>query len=173
MAQKLVQTQEQKMVQQQRLTQQQMLQVKLLEMPLAELEESIRTELDDNPALESQPLDDVQDYDGEVDGASDMSDDNTLDDYEREERQDALDAALERLGGDDEMPEPSMYGRQNNQNAEYEEITYGDRTSFYDTLREQMVETQLSSEEREIMEYLIGSLDSDGLLRNKIDDLCD
>lgn len=173
MAQKLVQTQEQKMVQQQRLTQQQMLQVKLLEMPLAELEESIRTELDDNPALESQPLDDVQDYDGEVDGASDMSDDNTLDDYEREERQDALDAALERLGGDDEMPEPSMYGRQNNQNAEYEEITYGDRTSFYDTLREQMVETQLSSEEREIMEYLIGSLDSDGLLRKKIDDLCD
>ena len=174
MSQRLIQSQEQKMVQQQRLTQQQMLQVKLLEMPLAELEESVRTELDDNPALESQPMDDVQDYDSEADGGSDMlSDDGALDDYEREERQDALDAALERLGGDDEMPEPSMYGRQNNQNAEYEEITYGNRTSFYDTLREQMVETQLSDEEREIMEYLIGSLDGDGLLRKKIDDLCD
>ncbi|MBR1469595.1 MAG: RNA polymerase sigma-54 factor, partial [Prevotella sp.] len=50
MAQKLIQTQKQELKQQQRLSQQQMLQVKLLEMPLAEFEESIAMELDDNPA---------------------------------------------------------------------------------------------------------------------------
>lgn len=41
MAQKLIQTQEQKQVQAQRLTQQQMLVVRLLEMPLTELEQSV------------------------------------------------------------------------------------------------------------------------------------
>lgn len=54
----LVQTQEQKLIQQQRLTQQQMLQVRLLEMPLAELEQNVQMEIDDNPALETTPPED-------------------------------------------------------------------------------------------------------------------
>ena len=58
MTMKQVQTQEQKLIQQQRLTQQQMLQIRLLEMPLAELEQNVRTELDDNPALEVLSPDD-------------------------------------------------------------------------------------------------------------------
>ena len=137
MSQRLIQSQEQKLVQQQRLTQQQMLQVKLLEMPLAELEESVRTELDDNPALEALPNEEAPDYEA-ADMAADPTEGDALDDYEREERQDALDAALQRLGGDDEMPEPTSYGGQGTQNADYEEITYGNTTSFYDTLRQQM-----------------------------------
>ena len=55
MAQKLIQSQEQKLQQVQKLSQQQMLQVRLLEMPLAELEENINAEIDDNPALEALP----------------------------------------------------------------------------------------------------------------------
>ena len=172
MSQRLIQSQEQKLVQQQRLTQQQMLQVKLLEMPLAELEESVRTELDDNPALEALPNEEAPDYEA-ADMAADPTEGDGLDDYEREERQDALDAALQRLGGDDEMPEPTSYGGQGTQNADYEEITYGNTTSFYDTLRQQMAETELTDEEREVMEYLIGSLDSDGLLRKNLGDPSD
>ena len=41
MAQKLIQTQEQKLAQNMRLSQQQLLQIHLLEMPLTELEENI------------------------------------------------------------------------------------------------------------------------------------
>lgn len=52
MAQRLIQTEIQKQQQVQRLSAQQMLQVRLLEMPLTELEQSIAAELDDNPALE-------------------------------------------------------------------------------------------------------------------------
>ena len=59
MSQKLVQSQEQKLAQQQRLTQQQVLQVKLLEMPLAEFEQNVQLELDDNPALETTAPDDL------------------------------------------------------------------------------------------------------------------
>ena len=52
MAQEQVQIQEQRQLQVQRLSQQQILQIRLLEMPLTELEESVNAELDDNPALE-------------------------------------------------------------------------------------------------------------------------
>ena len=45
----------------QRLTQQQMMLVKMLEMPLTELEQSVSAELDDNPALESCDPDKMDD----------------------------------------------------------------------------------------------------------------
>ena len=74
MAQKLIQTQEQKQIQIQRLSQQQMLQVKLLEMPLTELEESINSELDDNPALEMGENDEPQSTDTNLlDGDSELT----------------------------------------------------------------------------------------------------
>ena len=174
MPQKLIQTQEQKQVQAQRLTQQQMLAVHLLEMPLTELEQSVTAELDDNPALESGPQDGVQ----EQEPAHDEADDGDADDdfdaaAEREERASALDEALAGIGMDDEMPEPYHQGAAADQGADYEERTYGDRTSFYDSLREQMVDVDLDDRQRAIMEYLIGSLDGDGLLRKDAGALSD
>ena len=85
MAQKLIQTQEQKLQLQQRLTAQQLLQVKLLEMPLTGLEESVRAELDDNPALETLPSEDetADSYEG-VDTGDDAEDYESQ--SEREER---------------------------------------------------------------------------------------
>ena len=145
-----------------------MLQVKLLEMPLTELEESVNAELDDNPALEKG-----QD-EGELNEISDSSEANN-DDFEaqqeQQERQDALDKALERMGGDDELP---VYdGRQRHDNADYEEIVYGDTTSFIDKLNEQVGERELSERQKTILEYLIGSLDDDGLLRKELDVIAD
>ncbi len=175
MEQRLIQAQTQQQVQQQRLSQQQLLQVKLLEMPLAELEQSISAELDDNPALEEKRDDDAAELDN-VGGedTSDTSDDDSYEDKtEREEREEALDNALEDLGSDDEMPEPTHGGSQANQDADYEEIVWGDTTSFYDKLKEQMGETELTEQQRQIMEYLIGSLDGDGLLRKDLDDIDD
>lgn len=174
MAQNLVQTQAQKLAQQQKLTQQQMLQVKLLEMPLTELEQSITAEIDDNPALESSDPDDalaanqIQDESIREDGEEDF-DIAT----EREERESALDEALANIGIDDAMPETAVHRASENQAAEYEEITYGNQMSFYDRLNEQMGEVELTDKERDIMEYLIGSLDGDGLLRKDLDTIVD
>ena len=172
MAQKLIQTQTQQQVQQQRLSQQQMLQVKLLEMPLAELEQNINAELDDNPALEERrdDLDDVTDKDKESD---DEYGDETEEKTEREEREEALDNVLESLNADDDMPAPTSNGSYGNDDAEREEMVWGDTTSFYDKLKEQMGELELTPQQQEIMEYLIGSLDSDGLLRKSLDDIAD
>ena len=182
MTQKLIQTQEQKLQQLQRLSAQQMLQVKMLEMPLNELEDNINAELDDNPALETENPDDaLMGEDNEDRSALDDSDNSNDDEFgedayeaqsEKEERKDELDQALESIGKDDQMPDYNT-DRYNTQNADYEEMVYGDTTSFYDKLKEQMDMQILSDKEKQIMEYLIGSLDEDGLLRKDLDSICD
>lgn len=182
MTQKLIQTQEQKLQQLQRLSAQQMLQVKMLEMPLNELEDNINAELDDNPALETENPDDALMGEGNEDrSALDDSDNSNNDEFgedayeaqsEKEERKDELDQALESIGKDDQMPDYNT-DRYNTQNADYEEMVYGDTTSFYDKLKEQMDMQILTDKEKQIMEYLIGSLDEDGLLRKDLDSICD
>ena len=181
MTQKLIQTQAQKLQQLQRLSAQQMLQVKLLEMPLTELEDNINAELDDNPALESETPDDALMGEGNEEGSAlddsensnnEDSDDAYEEQTEKEEREDALDSALEGIGQDDQMPDYNTE-RYNTQNADYEEMIYGDTTSFYDKLKEQMDMQVLSDKEKQIMEYLIGSLDDDGLLRKDLDSISD
>lgn len=182
MTQKLIQTQEQKLQQLQRLSAQQMLQVKMLEMPLNELEDNINAELDDNPALETENPDDALMGEGNEDrSALDDSDNSNDDEFgddayeaqsEKEERKDELDQALESIGKDDQMPDYNT-DRYNTQNADYEEMVYGDTTSFYDKLKEQMGMQILTDKEKQIMEYLIGSLDEDGLLRKDLDSICD
>ena len=136
MAQKLIQTQEQRQLQQQRLSAQQMLQVRLLEMPITELEESINAELYDNPALEAageRSVDDGtdgQDYDDSSSAADDFDAAN-----ERSDREEALDNALQGIGRDDDMPQAS-YQNHAADSKDYEEMVYGDNVSFYDRLKE-------------------------------------
>ena len=90
---------------------------------------------------------------------------------ERQDREDALEMALEGIGRDDEMPTP--YGNTVYQAADNEEMVFGNTTSFYDKLKEQMGELELSEQEQLVMEYLIGSLDGDGYLRKSLDSISD
>ena len=101
-------TQIQEQLQQQKLgqtfSQQQLLQSSLIELPVAQLVDRINTEMNDNPALESESPYDDNDAAEEVDYNNDDAD--VQDDFEaateREERQSALDEALSGLGRDDE-----------------------------------------------------------------------
>lgn len=170
--------QEQTLVQQQqqRLTAQQILQVKLLEMPLAQLEENVKTELYENPALDSERAEDVnldvRTAEGDV-GALEHDDNEDFEEAnEREEREDALDSALDSIDTDDRMAtDYRELGYFNG--ADQEEIVYGDTTSFYDKLMSQVGDEVLNERQLGIMEYLVGSLDDDGLLRVSIPFICD
>lgn len=153
-----------------------MLQVRLIEMPLAELEENIKAELDDNPALEVSSTDDALDderlhKDEDSADGSERDDEDFAAEQERENRESALDDALADMGRDDEMPSSSYMEERNN--ADYEERVWGDTVSFYDKLKEQIGEIELTDNQREVMEYIIGSLDADGLLRKDSESICD
>lgn len=162
----LIQTQEQKLVQQQRLTQQQMMVVRMLEMPLAEFEQAVKTEIDDNPALEVSPDENAIEPVDSIERIESTE--------EQEERQSELDSVLERMTSDDELQTETWNLKPGTSaEADYEEITYGNQISFYDTLKEQMGELELTDKQQQMMEYIIGSLDNDGLLRKSLDTLCD
>lgn len=166
-----VQSQEQALKQTQTFSQQQLLQAQLVELPIAQLVERVRAEMDDNPALEVATGDEPTDWKTEESGEELTSEEDFASQHEREERQSALDDALAGIGRDDEEL-PVYHGGQNSQ-EEREEMVYGETTSFYDLLKEQMGEIELTPREADIMEYLISSLDDDGLLRKSTDSICD
>ena len=171
-----IQEQAQQLKQGLMISRQQLLQASLVELPVTQLVDRINTEMNDNPALEtSSPGDD--DYELAASQGDDLSSPSsqlstdTDEDYEsaaeREERQSALDEALSGIGRDDE--ELPVYQGGNAVSDEREEMVFGETTSFYDLLKEQMGELDMSEQEHDVMEYLIGSLDDDGLLRKDLE----
>lgn len=169
-----IQEQTQQLKQGQSYSYQQLLQASLVELPVTQLVDRINTEMNDNPALEIaapgddgyQDHQDYPDHEDNTDAADDFMAQN-----EREERQSALDDALSGIGRDDE--ELPVYQGGASVTEEREEMIYGETTSFYDLLKEQMGELDMSERERYVMEYLIGSLDDDGLLRKGLDAISD
>ena len=170
MAQSQIQEQKQEQRLQQVVSQQQLLQSHLIELPIQQFAERIETEMHDNPALESDSENpDLQEYPDYPD-SPEATDDFDVQ-REREERSDALDAALENIGRDDEDL-PVYHGGQSSV-EEREEMVYGQSVSFYDELLEQVGEMELSDQERYVMEYLIRSLDDDGFLRTPLENIAD
>jgi len=158
----------------QTVSQQQLLTAQLVELPITQLLERITTEMDDNPALEVKSDGDDSDYglssaDDYGDSASDGDDYDSQRD--REDRQAALDEALEGIGRDDEELPVYQGGRAAGEDTE--EMVYGQTDSFYDQLKQQMGLAPLTDEQRDVMEYLIGSLDDDGLLRKPLGAISD
>ena len=142
--------------QQQTLTQtlspQQLRAVQLLEMTTLEIEERVRGEVMDNPALDAVDAAGADEVQDDVAGdATDVYAADADDDY----------------SGNDDIPVaaggyvPSM------------ENAYGDVVSFGDTLMEQLGALSLSPEEMLIGEYIIGTLDEDGLLRKPLSEIED
>ena len=164
------QIQEQKLEQklQQSISQQQLLQSQLVELPIQQLMERIETEMHDNPALETSSEDsDFPEFSEPTENTDNSDDFDTR--REREERSDALDAALENIGRDDE--ELPVYHGGISTAEEREDMVVGDTQSFYDQLLEQVGEMELTDRDRYVMEYLIRSLDDDGLLRTPLENI--
>ena len=171
MAQTQIQEQRQEQHLQQTISQQQLLRAQLVELPIQQLAERVETEMHDNPALEAAH-DDADDplYDDGPD-APDAPDDYESQ-REQEERRDALDAALEGLGRDDDEL-PVYQGGMSVADSDEREMQIGDTQSFYDSLLQQVGELELTEQDRYVMEYLIRSLDDDGLLRTPLDAICE
>ena len=169
MAQEQIQEQQQALAlrQTQSVTQQQLLQAQLIELPITQLLDRVNAEMDDNPALEVNTDEDTEfsEFPENPDNAE------SSDSYEQEQRQSALDDALESIGRDDE--ELPVYQGGLSFQEEREDFVYGASLSFYDQLKEQMGVMDMNDHQRYIMEYLIGSLDDDGLLRKSIDTISD
>lgn len=163
-------TQEQLLKQQQvqRLTAQQVLQVRLLEMPLAQIEQNIKAELNDNPALESAKDDDNDDFATNESSEIDDNHDDGMDADGTDSSDDMGDNGEELFG----ERRPGGMGS-NSDNADRERDVYGDSQSFYNKIMEQVADEDLDDRQTQIMEYLVGSLDDQGYLRKDVMTLSD
>lgn len=157
-----IQTQAQQQIQ--TLSPQQVLAVKLLELPVVELEDRVRAELLENPALEEGK---------EETQAEDGYDDGTNGETSMEDGGDTGYDSLSDYLNEDDIPDYKLQENNRSRDEQAEEIPFSDTTSFYQTLKEQLGEHELTDHRRELAEYLIGSLDDDGLLRKPLDSICD
>ena len=153
-----IQTQAQQLAQ--TLSPHQILVVKLLELPTMELEERVRAEILDNPALEEGKDPSEQDHDIDTD----LNEDNL---YSNE------DLSLGDYRTEDDIPDYKLQEHNRSKGEVAEEIPFSDSVSFYEMLLEQLRMQHLTKEEEVMAEYLIGSLDDDGLLRKGMQTLID
>ncbi len=157
-----IQTQAQQQVQ--TLSPQQILVVKLLELPAVELEDRVRAELLENPALEE----------GREEAPGDEYPDAPDAESSREEEEGNTDYdSLSDYLTEDDIPDYKLQENNRSKDEQAEEIPFSDATSFYETLKEQLRERNLTELQRELAEYLIGSLDDDGLLRKSLESISD
>ena len=155
-----IQTQAQQLLQ--TLSPHQILVVKLLELPTMELEDRVRAEILDNPALEE---------------GKEPSDPESTDDFEPTFNEaspyDNEDLSLGDYRTEDDIPDYKLQEHNRNKGEVAEEIPFSDSVSFYEMLLEQLSMQHLTEEEETIAEYLIGTLDDDGWLRKDFSFLID
>lgn len=161
MAQGSRQIQSQAQQQIQTLSPQQILVVKLLELPALELEDRIHAELLENPALEEGGDETASDEYAESN--SDEGMENGANDYD----------SLSDYLTEDDIPDYKLQENNRSKDEQAEDIPFSDATSFYEMLKEQLSERNLTEHQCELVEYLIGSLDDDGLLRKSLESIGD
>ncbi len=136
----------------QKLSPQQIQLMKLIQLTTAELEQKVKNEIEENPALEhgSESLDtDSNDFDSEI-----QSEDVNVDDYLSDENDDFS---------------QNFYST----NEENNNFQTKSSPSFHQYLDNQSRNLILNDKEKPLCEFLIGSIDESGYLRREVDDIID
>ncbi len=125
--------------------------IKLIELPIQELEQRIRKELEENPVLD-------EDLPNEKEDEGEAPREVSLSDYKE----------------DDSIPSYRL--RSDNYNSKEERPQYNTfsvKESFTQSLQEQLGYRNLTEHQYAVASFIIGSLDDDGYLRRSIDSIVD
>lgn len=167
-----------------KLSHQQLMLLKLLEVPTIELEDKIKQEIEENPALEelsdgtSDRLDDdnSNDSNDDYDDYGDVSDKESRDDYDdyNDDYEDRYDIKDSDIADFDERAEDYLMSRYSAEDGDYTEQTYREESSMLDTLVEQVdFMSGIDPKIARYAKYVLGSLDSYGFLRRSVEQLSD
>lgn len=147
--------QQQELKQTQRLSPLQMQVIKLIELNNIEVEERIKQEIEDNPALETAE-NEISDSFNNEDEAS------TADELTQDE------IILGDYFSDDDVPDYRINTSQGKSQPDYIEISYYDDKSLHDFLLEQIRLLNLDSNKQIIAEYIVGNFDENGYLQRDL-----
>jgi RNA polymerase sigma-54 factor len=157
----------------QKLSPQQILLMKLLQIPTVGLEQRIKQEIEENPALEVDAVED-QEEDPLDEGDAGKDDEEYGDDDAFEEiTKTEDDFEFDDYLNDDEFGDYKT--RINNRSAddEYREIPFVSGVSFHDLLQEQLGLRTVDEKKYEIGLYIIGNIDDSGYLQRSTDAIVD
>jgi len=155
----------------QKLSPQQIQLMKLLQVPTAILEERIKEEMEENPALEQTEEDHKDEYDEANEEFKDTEDDfeadGSADDY------DNLDISEYVNDGDDEVGDYKLRDENYPEIDDGKVIPHRVEVGFNELMLEQLGQLNLNEHQQKIAEQVIGNLDDDGYLRREISSIVD
>lgn len=178
------QRQENEMLMQQKLSPRQILLMRLLQLPLASLEQRIGQELDENPALEISEDDadgedtfdnsDNEDYFQESDSAANDDDDYAKELDINDTNELNLDDYFSEEEGETDYIAPTSTANKEDDFPKRNEM-YASDESFQESLRAQLGMFDLSEEDEKIATFLVGNIDETGYMarseENMVNDL--
>ena len=145
----------------QKLSPQQIQMIKLLEVPTLQMEQRIKKELEENPALEEGTEEEEIPPEAEEDQFEEKDKDQeefTLDDYIEE----------------DDIPEYRLQTKNYSKDEDKRtEIPFSVGFSFHEHLESQLGLRDLSEKQKTLGEYILGNIDEDGYLRRELVNIVD
>ena len=143
----------------QKLSPQQIQLMKLIQLPTIDFEQNIQRELEENPALEIE-----ENRNENIDEDYSNSNDEKLSDNE--------DINIDEYLNYDDTPSYKLNYSSNNEN-EKNEIPFASGTSFTEYLTNQLNTIKLDNKEKKIAEFLVGSIDNSGYIRQELNEIVD
>ena len=151
--------QQQELKQTQKLSPLQMQVIKLVELNSVELEDKIKQELEDNPALEE--------------GNEELNSENPDDFLDSGDNISEEDIVLGDYFSEDDIPDYQLNKSYRRNEPDFIEATYSNDKSLNEFLLEQIGLRQLNARDQKIAEYIIGNLDENGYLQRNLQAVSD
>ncbi len=154
----------------QKLSPQQIQLIKLLEVPTIQLEQRIKKEIEENPALEEGAgFDDV---DKQADDSADSQED-THDDLHEDVHETIEEFSVSEYVDDDDFPDYKLNSNNYSKDDKVVELPFTQAITFHEYLISQLDLHFLSEKEKAIANYIIGNIDEAGYLRRDIEAIVD
>jgi RNA polymerase sigma-54 factor len=147
----------------QKLSPQQIQLMKLIQLPTQQFEQRVSQEMEENPALEGGK-DEVENYDDDLNNEEFESDSEHIE---------AEDINIDEYLSDDDVPDYKLQANNYSADDEDKHVPYASGVSFTEYLQTQLNTVQLSEEEQDIAEFLVGSIDESGYIRRPVQDIMD
>ena len=151
----------------QKLSPQQIQLMKLIQLPTQAFEQRLKEEMNENPALEAGKEEDDEYEKDEFDN------DDEYDDFDDNESIEAEDINIDEYLSNDETPEYKTQANNYSDDDDRRESPLASPVSFHQDLINQLNTFILNDDEREIAEFLVGSIDDMGYIRRSIADIVD
>ncbi len=150
----------------QKLSPQQIQLMKLIQLPTQAFEQRLKQELEENPALEGGKEDVANEFDADIDQSpsEEINDNETIN---------AEDINVDEYLSDDEIPDYRTHANNYSSDDDEKSVPYAAGTSFTQHLINQLNTYRLSEEERDVAEFLVGSVDESGYIRRSLSDIMD